>query len=454
MSTETSPTILVVDDEKNIRGAIELALGDAGMRVILAHDAASAWRALEERMIDAMVLDIKLGDVDGIAFFRRIQTENIAVPTIFISGHATLQEAAQTVKLGAFDFLEKPFTAEKIAVTVQRCLEFSTLRERLRLVEERRGSMEIVGDSPAICKVIGDALKVAQFDATVLITGESGTGKELVANFIHANSARRAAPLVKVNCSAIPDSLIETELFGHERGAFTGASGHKRGLFEIAHHGTLLLDEVGDLSLSAQAKILRVLQSGDVQKVGSERFLKVEVRVLAATHKDLEELVSAGTFREDLLYRLNVVPIRVPSLKERPQDIALLATYFAARVCQRNNLREKPIDDEVLGALREYSWPGNIRELQNVMERMMILSGDRISMADLPDSLATPRSADAPTGSALRKFRDEAEREFIVRVLRQNRGNISRAAVNLGIGRAYLHRRLAVLGIQKKDWLT
>jgi two-component system, NtrC family, nitrogen regulation response regulator NtrX len=454
MSKDTAPTVLVVDDEKNIRSVIELALGDAGMRVVSAHDAASAWRALEERIIDAMVLDIKLGDVNGIAFFRRLQAEDMAVPTVFISGHATLQEAAQTVKVGAFDFLEKPFTAEKIAVTVERCLEFSALRERLRLAEDRRGSMEIVGDSLAVRKVIDDALKVAPFDTTVLITGESGTGKELVANVIHANGPRREGPLVKVNCSAIPDSLIESELFGHERGAFTGASGHKRGLFEIAHRSTLLLDEVGDLSLNAQAKILRALQSGDVQKVGSERTLKVDVRVLAATHKDLEELVSVGKFREDLLYRLNVVPIRVPSLKERPQDIPLLAMYFAARVCQRNNLREKAIDGEVLGALREYSWPGNIRELQNVIERMVILSGDRISIADLPDSFATPRSADAPTGSALRKFRDEAEREFIVRVLRQNRGNISRAAVELGIGRAYLHRRLAVLGIQKRDWLT
>ncbi len=452
MADEAAPTVLVVDDEKNIRNAIELALSDAGMRVVLAHDAAAAWRVLQERIIDMMILDIKLADVDGIAFFRRLQAEGVSVPTIFISGHASLTDAATAVKLGAFDFLEKPFTAEKIAVTAQRCLEFASLQERLRLAEQLRGSMEIIGDSAAIRRVIEAALKVASSEATVLISGESGTGKELVANAIHANSRRSQSPLVKVNCSAIPETLLESELFGHERGAFTGAAGPKRGLFEIAHRGTLFLDEVADLSLSAQAKILRVLQSGDIQKIGSERTLKVDVRVLAATHKELDEQVASGAFREDLLYRLNVVPIHVPSLRERAQDIPLLAHHFARRAGERNNLREKPIDDEVIAALQAYAWPGNVRELQNVMERMMILSGARITPSDLPDTLAAPAEASG-VSSALREFRDKAEREFVLRVLKKNHGNISRSAVELGIGRTYLHRRLAVLGITKKDWL-
>jgi len=452
MTDEVPLTVLIVDDEKNIRNAIALALGDAGIKALVALDAAAAWRILQERIIDAMILDIKLTDVDGLTFFRRLRAEGIEVPTIFISGHATLTEAAAAVKLGAFDFLEKPFTAEKIAVTTQRCLEFSNLRERLRLAEERRGSLQIIGDSTAIRRVIDAALKVAASEATVLISGESGTGKELVANAIHAHSARRHAQLVKVNCSAIPETLLESELFGHERGAFTGATAAKRGLFEIAHHGTLLLDEIGDLSLTAQAKILRVLQSGEIQKVGSERLLKVDVRILAATHKDLNQQVVNGSFREDLLYRLNVVPIAVPSLRERAEDIPLLVHHFARRASERNNLREKPIDADVIASLQAHTWPGNIRELQNVMERMMILAGERITLADLPDTIVT-RSEAGAAASALREFRDRAEREFVLGVLRKHHGNISRTAVELGIGRAYLHRRLATLGIEKKDWL-
>ena len=451
---EAAPTVLVVDDEKNIRGAIELALSDAGMRVVLAHDAATAARVLQERIVDAMVLDIKLADLDGLAFFRRLHADGVAVPTIFISGHASLSEAAAAVKLGAFDFLEKPFTAEKIAVTVRRCVEYATLQDRLRLAEERGGTTEIVGDSAAIRKSVDAALKVAQSEAAVLITGESGTGKELIANAIHAHSRRSGAPLVKVNCSAIPESLLESELFGYERGAFTGAAGAKRGMFELAHRGTLFLDEIGDLSMVSQAKILRALQSGEIQKLGSERTLKVDVRVLAATHKDLAEQVKAGMFREDLLYRLNVVPIRVPSLRDRPEDIPLLAQRFARLACQKNNLRDKPIDPEVLTALRGYGWPGNIRELRNTMERMMILGGDRISVHDLPDTLRPPEGAAQEGPSNLREFRDRAEREFILQVLKKNGGNISRSALELGIGRAYMHRRLAVLGITKKDLFT
>lgn len=453
LTAPAAPTLLVVDDEKNIRLAIALALRDAGMQAVLAHDAAAAWRVLEERIIDAMILDIKLADVDGIAFFRRLQAEGTAVPTIFISGHATLTEAAMAVKLGAFDFLEKPFTAEKIAVTAQRCLELARLKERLRLSEQqRRGSLEVIGDSAVIRRAIELALKAAPSEATVLISGESGTGKELIANAIHAHSRRSEAPLVKVNSSAIPETLLESELFGHERGAFTGASGPKRGMFEIAHRGTLFLDEVGDLSLGAQAKILRVLQSGEIQKVGSERSLKVDVRVIAATHKDLRAQVALGRFREDLLYRLNVVPIRVPALRERAADIPLLAHHFARIACERNNLHEKLMDEEVLPALQAYAWPGNVRELQNVMERMMILSGEKITTDDLPDTvIASSEASSAP--SSLRQFRDRAEREFVLRVMRKNHGNISRAAVELGIARTYLHRRLLALGITKKYWL-
>jgi DNA-binding NtrC family response regulator len=292
--------------------------------------------------------------------------------------------------------------------------------------------------------------------ANVLITGESGAGKELVANSIHAQSDRRAGPFVKVNCSAIPDNLVESELFGHVRGAFTGATSNKRGLFEVAHRGTLFLDEVADLSLAAQAKILRVVQSGEIQKVGSEQTITVDVRVLTGTHRDLKTQVADGGFREDLLYRLNVLSLRVPSLRERGDDIALLARLFARRSCERSAIKDKPIDDEVIHELKRYRWPGNVRELQNVMERAVIMSGDTVSLLDLPEEIIADndRSDHRSEGSRLREFRDKMEREFILHTLMKNHGNISQSAIDLGIGRTYLHRRLASLGLTKKDWLT
>jgi two-component system nitrogen regulation response regulator NtrX len=450
------PTVLVLDDEKNIRRSIEIALAPEGVHVISAHEPAAALRVLHERIVDLLILDIRLGEIDGLTFFRKMQADGVTAPVIFISGNATLTEAAQAVKIGAFDFLEKPFSAERIVVAVRRCLEFTRMKERLRLIEARNPSMEIVGDSPAIRKVIADALKVAGTNANVLITGESGTGKELVANTIHANSDRRDGPFVKVNCSAIPETLLETALFGHESGAFTGASANRRGLFETAHRGVIFLDEVADLSLAAQAKILRVVQNGELQKVGSEKTIKVDVRVLSGTHKDLRRCVAEGRFREDLFYRLNVVPIRVPSLRERPEDIPLLARVFARRLCEKNNIREKPIDEDVLTELKRYHWPGNVRELQNVMERVIIMSGTSVSTLDLPEEIVAGDevAAGRDTGSALRTFRDAAERDFILATLKRHNGNISQAAVDLGVGRTYLHRRLHVLKLSKKDWLT
>jgi two-component system, NtrC family, nitrogen regulation response regulator NtrX len=444
------PCVLVVDDEKNIRAAIQIALEQEGLQVIAAHDAAAATRALRERVIDLMILDIRLGEVDGIALFRKVQAE-LDVPTIFISGQATLTEAAQAVRVGGFDFIEKPFSAQKIASTSRRCLEHAALKEQLRRIESRANRTELIGDSIVIRKVVSDALRVASTQASVLITGESGTGKELVAAAIHANSARKDAAFIKVNCSAIPDTLVESELFGHERGAFTGAGDRKRGLFEAAHRGTIFLDEVADLSAAAQAKILRVVQSGEIQKLGSDRTLSVDVRVLSGTHKDLKQLVADGQFREDLFYRLNVVPIVIPSLRERPEDIPLLAKFFTTRLCAKNNIREKHMDEEVLWELQHYHWPGNVRELQNVIERMVIMSGSRITVMDLPEEVVAPDdlSAAETKRAPLRVFRDQAERDYIVKTLQRNGGNVSQAALELGIRRTYLHRRMAQLKIAK-----
>jgi two-component system nitrogen regulation response regulator NtrX len=454
MSEAARPVVLVLDDEKNIRLAIEMALSQEGMHVVAAHDVAAALRVLHERIVDVMIVDIRLGDIGGLEFFRRADADGIAPPTIFISGHASLSEAAQTVKLGGFDFLEKPFTAEKIAITVKRCLEMSSLRQRLRLAQEPSAS-EIVGDSAAIRRVVAAAIKVAQTNASVLITGESGVGKELVANCIHAHSARAQEPFVKVNCSAISEGVLESELFGHERGAFTGAVAARRGLFEVAHRGVIFLDEIADLSAGAQAKILRVLQNGEIQRVGAERTTQVDVRVLSGTHKDLRLAVDEGRFREDLFYRLNVVPLRVPALRERYEDLPLLVSALMQKIARRHNLREKPIDDEVFEELRRYDWPGNVRELQNTLERLMIMSGERITVLDLPEEmLVRGNRADSAPLSPLKEFRDRAEREHIIATLRRLNGNVSQAALELGVGRTYLHKRLTVLKIGKKDFLV
>ena len=450
----TRPTVLVLDDEKNIRKSIELALEQEGFQVIGAPDVSSALRALHERIVEVMIVDIQLGEIDGISFFRKTQTDGFAVPAIFISGHATLTQAAQAVKSGAFDFLEKPFSAEKIVVTVRRCLEVSAIRERLRQLDARAEPAEIVGESRIIRQVVADTVKVAKTQANVLIVGESGTGKELVAGTIHANSQRSEGPMVKVNCSAIPDTLLESELFGYEKGAFTGAAASKKGLFETAHRGTIFLDEVADLSLPAQAKILRVLQNGEIQKVGAQQTVKVDVRVLSGTHKDLKQAVASGTFREDLYYRLNVVPIKVPSLRERPEDIPLLVGVFARRICEKNNLKPKVLDEEVVWELQRYPWPGNIRELQNVLERMLIMSGESVSVRDLPEELLQDEPGERGKTSALKEFRDSAERQFVIEALRRNHGNISQSAAELGVRRTYLHRRMALLKINKKDYFV
>ena len=448
---ETRPTILALDDEKNIRRSIEIALEAEGYHVLAAHDVDAARRTLHERIVDLLILDIRLEDIDGLSFYKKLLSDGLDVPVIFISGHASLTEAAQAVKLGGFDFLEKPFTAEKLGVTVRRCLEYTRLQGRLRAAESRTQTPQIVGDSAAISKLVSETLRVAQSNANVLITGESGTGKELVANVIHAHSSRHTAPFVKVNCSAIPENLIETELFGHERGAFTGAASARRGLFEVANRGTIFLDEIADLALAAQAKILRVLQSGEIQKVGAERTSRVDVRVLSGTHKDLKKAVASGAFREDLYYRLNVVPLRVPSLRERIEDIPLLARFIAQRLCEKNNLKPKQIDEDVLWELKRYPWPGNVRELENVLERMLIMSGERVTIMNLPEEIFTRELESPSSPSALREFREKTERDYIVSVLRKHRGNVSQASVELGVGRPYLHKRMGVLKIAKKD---
>jgi two-component system, NtrC family, nitrogen regulation response regulator NtrX len=482
-----APTVLVVDDERNIRRTLDLVLRGEGYEVIEAETGEQALELLANggRPVDLAIIDLLLPGMGGLELLERIRRDEAtkSLPVVAISGHATVHDAVKAIKLGAGDFFEKPVSRERVLVSVKNALYSSELARKVRDLEtELLARYEMIGRAPAIQRLYKEIDRVAPTKASVLITGESGTGKELVSRAIHRLSQRVGGPFVKVNCAAIPRELIESELFGHERGAFTGAQARKRGFFEQAHGGTLFLDEIGDMEPSAQAKVLRALQSGEVSRLGSERTLHVDVRVLAATNKDLGREVSAGRFREDLFFRLAVFPIRVPSLRERMEDIRPLADAFMAAFCKENGLKPKRTDPTVFTALERRSYPGNVRELKNVIERAAILSGDTVTIADLPedphaspfdDDLTTPDPqpdnaeptragatplspsiADIPRteGSrrlTLREFRDQAERRYIIEVLQSLDWNISRAAIVLGVERTNLHKKIRAYDIRR-----
>jgi DNA-binding NtrC family response regulator len=468
--TEVMPSVLVVDDEKNIRRTLSMVLGGEGFRVL---EADSAERALEvlsdpEQPVDVAIFDLKLPGMTGLQALEKLRADEATkhIPVVVVSGHATVHDAVLAIKLGASDFFEKPLSRERVLVSVQNAIRTARLSrtvERMRAELEAR--YEMIGTSQPIQKLFADIDKVAPTKASVLITGESGTGKELVSRAIHRLSPRKDAPFIKVNCAAIP-----RELFGHERGSFTGAQGRKRGFFEQAHGGTLFLDEIGDMDLTAQAKVLRALQNGEVVRVGSEHVIHVDVRVLAATNKDLSRAVKDGSFREDLFFRLEVFPMRVPALRERRLDVPVLADSFVASFCRENGLREKKIDPGVYEALARRKFPGNVRELKNVVERAAILSSDVITVADLPEdphlspfedeheveepSLTTPLPSVPRTPGAqptLREFREGAERTYIVDTLKALDWNISKAAVLLGVERTNLHKKIRAYGIKRGD---
>jgi len=483
-------TVLVVDDEKNIRRALELVLAGEGYRVLLAETAGQALRLLAspESPVDLAIFDVKLPDMSGLDALERIRRDEATkdTPVIVISGHATVNDAVQAIKLGASDFFEKPLARERVLVSVKNVLDAAQTRRALAEVTRLQSQRyEMIGRSAAIGRLFHDIEKVAPTKASVLITGESGTGKELISRAIHRLSPRIEGPFVKVNCAAIPRELIESELFGHERGAFTGAQARKRGFFEQAHGGTLFLDEIGDMDLVAQAKVLRALQSGEISRVGSEHVMHVDVRVLAATNKDLSKGVERQTFREDLFFRLNVFPIRSPALRERVEDIPFLAEAFMDAFARENGTKKKPIDPEVIKALITRKWPGNVRELKNVVERMAILSGDRVTIADLPEDphespFGEEDAPDAPgadtpsvipsaaegdhdegaasspsvlpgTYMTLREFREYSERKYIVDTLKLTGWNISRTAVILGVERTNLHKKIRAFSIKRGE---
>jgi two-component system nitrogen regulation response regulator NtrX len=439
--------VLIVDDEENIGRSLRLILEREGYAVSTCSSLAEA-KAHSQRP-DAYLIDVRLPDGSGIDLVRALKARDVDSPMLMISGHGTIADAVEATRAGAFDFLEKPLGREKVLLALKHALEESKLREENLLLKEMVGGARMIGGSAAFERVLEQATMAARSDARVLLTGESGTGKELLAAHIHAESPFAGGPFVKVNCAAIPTELIESELFGHEKGAFTGAASARRGKFELADGGTLFLDEVGDLHAASQAKLLRVLQEGEFHRVGGEQAIRVVVRVLAATNRDLGELVAQHKFREDLYYRLCVVPVRVPSLRERCEDIRPLAEYFLAEFCARNNFKPKRVDQAVFEELEDYSWPGNIRELRNTVERMAILTkGDVIEAGSVPVEIRIARSS-AARGN-LREAKESAEREHILRALEDTKWNVSSAARALGMERTNLHKRIRALGLARE----
>jgi two-component system nitrogen regulation response regulator NtrX len=442
--------VLVVDDEAAIRRSLSGILADEGYETALAEDGERALAAVRERAPDLVLLDIAMPGRDGIQVLEDLRRSQPTLPVVMMSGHGTIETAVRATQLGAFDFIEKPVTLEKLLLTVRNALERSSLeRENRELRARSLRAHEILGESPPIQRLKQEIAQAAPTNGWVLITGENGTGKEMVAKQLHVLSKRASAPFVEVNSAAIPEELIESELFGHEKGAFTGAIAQKRGKFELANGGTIFLDEIADMSLRTQAKILRILQEHKFERVGGSDTIDVDVRVIAATNKSLEREIQNGRFREDLYYRLNVIPFHVPALRERREDIPLLARAFVREFCADSAVPEKTFAPRALALLGAYAWPGNVRELRNLVERLVLMTpGPRIRPEDLPAELRGSGRGAEPAGESLEEARREFERRFLTAKLDEHGGNISRTAEAIGVARESLSRKLRALKIQ------
>lgn len=444
-------TILVADDEKSIRDSIRMILEYEKYGVVFAENGDRALVIFREQSFDAALLDIKMPPgKDGIEVLRAMKEVNAEVPVIMISGHATLETAVEATKLGAFDFLPKPLDRDKLLVTLRNAIEHKRLRAE---VLQNRGADSILGESPKIKEILAVIQRVAPTEARVLVTGESGTGKELVARAIHRGSKRAPMPLVEVNCAAIPSELIESELFGHEKGAFTGATAQRIGKFEQADGGTIFLDEIGDMSQQAQAKVLRVLEEGKVERVGGQKTIPVDVRVIAATNKNLSEEIKNGTFREDLYHRLNVIPIHIPPLRERREDIPRLVDAFIAESCSRNGVAGRRISQQALNSLINLNWSGNVRELKNIVERLVIMSpGSIIESSDF-QSLTLGQTDEVEglilTSKTLQEFKDQSELRFIRHQLEKHNWNVSKTAESLEMERSHLYTKIKRYGLER-----
>ena len=449
--------VLVADDELNMRRVLEAMLRREGYEVITAANGVEALGGMSAG-VHTVITDLKMPVLDGMALLKRLSAEYPDVPVVMITAHGSVENAVEAVKLGAFDYLEKPFEQEQIRQVVAKAMNTYTLARRDARPEEPsvRGRFRLVGQAPAIRQIYGVVEKVASTPSTVLITGESGTGKELIARALHENSARHAGPFIKINCAAIPKTLMESELFGYEKGAFTGAVGAKPGRFELAHGGTLFLDEIGEIPVEMQVKLLRVLQESEFERVGGIKTIKVDVRLVTATNRDLVQDISAGSFREDLYYRLNVVPIHIPPLRERREDIPLLVEHFLAKFNDRLKKQIDSVSADAISRLVSYHWPGNIRELENLMERTMLFcERSEIQVSDLPPEIGglPPMSAAgspnaASLKEAVRAETERVERELIQKALDETGGNVTQAARKLKISRKSLQTKMKELGLR------
>ncbi len=447
-------TILIVDDEKSICQSLGSILTDEGYEVLTAASGEEALKIIKEELPSLVILDIWLPGIDGIETLKMIKSQYSQIRVIMISGHGTIETAVKSTKLGAFDFFEKPLSMEKVILIVNHVFELINLEEENKLLKQKISQdYELTGNSAPILELKEMISIVAPTNAWILIMGENGTGKELVARSIHKLSKRAYKPFVEVNCAAIPEDLIESELFGHEKGSFTGATEKKRGKFDLAHEGTIFLDEVADMSLKAQAKILRILQEKKFERVGGNTFIPTDVRVLAATNKDLELEMEAGRFRQDLYYRLNVIPLRVPPLRERKEDIPVLTNWFLREFSLKECEEGKTIADDALTKLIEHDWPGNVRELKNFIERLVIMvPQDVITANDIP--LLTEENHEIPEAAlplfasdSFRTAKIDFEKEYIIKKLKEFDGNISKTAEAIGLERSNLHRKIKRYGL-------
>ncbi len=445
--------VLVVDDEASIRESLRMILEYESYRVDEASSGSQALVKVAERPPDAVLLDIKMPEMDGLAVLTALRERGYEMPVLMISGHADVNTAVEATRRGAFDFFEKPLERERVLLSLRNAVSAYRLQTENRVL--RHEPDEMVGAAPAMKRLHDTIEKAAPTPATVLITGESGTGKELVARAIHAKSPRRDQPFVQVNCAAIPDELIESELFGHEKGSFTGAVRKQMGKFVAADAGTIFLDEIGDMSARTQAKVLRALQSGEVEPVGAASSIRVDVRVVAATHQDLEQEIAEGNFREDLYYRLNVIPVRTPPLRERMDDVPLLVDYFVRRYAEANNYRPREFSEEALDYLKTLPWKGNVRELKNLVERLLILAPGPV--IEKQDAISTAGGAQPEISESLlavktlREFRDLAERLFLLHKLEENGWNVTQTAQSVETPRSNLYKKMEQYDIKRGE---
>ena len=441
-------SILVIDDENSIIETLSSILEDEGYDVVTASSGEKGLKMLSKHNPDIILLDIWMPDMDGIETLKQIRAKDKEVSIIMISGHSNIDTAVQAIKLGAYDFLEKPLSLDKVLILIKRALEKQKLeKENIALKNSISEQWKIIGASSKIIELEDKISKAAASEGRVIIYGESGSGKELVARALHNAGNRKDKDFIEVNCAAIPQELIESELFGHEKGSFTGAFETKKGKFELADEGTLFLDEIGDMTLTTQAKVLRIIETQEFQKVGGSKNIKVDVRILAATNKDLEEEIQKGQFREDLYFRLNVIPMYVPPLRERKDDIPLLIDHFLQNLARQYGQKKKTISKATLRTLMEYDWPGNVRELKNTIERLVIMTSDETIDTKEVQPVKAAKS-DYSSFNTLRDAREQFEKDFIVKKLQENSWNVSKTAEDLEIERSNLHRKIKALGIE------